>query len=83
MAEDKMHEEVTLSDGRKATIIKGKGRHANEAMKVSKGSSSDYINALMAQLVEIDGHKIVMEDLEELDLSDYLAIQTKFSEINF
>lgn len=83
MAKDNTNQTVTLSDGRVATIKPGKGKHAQEALKVSGGNGDKYMSALMAQLVEIDGKRIVMEDLEELDLKDFLALQTAFAEQNF
>jgi hypothetical protein len=83
MAKDNTNQTVTLSDGRIAEIKPGKGRHAQEALKVSGGNGDKYMAALMAQLVEIDGKRIVMEDLEELDLKDFIALQTAFAEQNF
>jgi hypothetical protein len=75
--------EFTLPSGKKVVIFKGKGKHATEAIKVMGGDSSKYLNALISQLVEIDGQKVVMEDLEELDLQDYMKIQAEFADQNF
>lgn len=75
--------QVTLSDGRVATIIKGKGKHARKALMQADGKGDEYLSLLMASLVEIDGKKIVPEDLDELDMADYMAIQTAFADVNF
>jgi hypothetical protein len=37
----------------------------------------------MAQLVTIDGVPVVREDLEEMDMGDFLAIQGEFASLNF
>lgn len=75
--------EVTLSDGRKAVILKGKGKHAQDAMELSEGKSKLYMSSLMALLITIEGKGIVPEDLAELDMKDYNKLLTKFTEINF
>ena len=75
--------EVTLSDGRIATIAPGKGKHANEAMKISNGKGEEYLVCLMAQLITIDGKGIVKEDLEEMPLKDFTVLQTEFADVNF
>lgn len=75
--------EYQLSDGRTAVIRKGKGRDAMQAQRIAGGDSTKYIYALMAQLVDINGHAVVIEDLEDLDLDDFHQLQAKFSEVNF
>jgi len=75
--------EIILSDGRKALILSGKGRHAQEAMDQSEGKSKLYMATLMAQLVTIDGKEIVPEDLAELGMQDYNKIFAKFASVNF
>ncbi len=82
MAED-TKKSVTLSDGRVATIIAGKGKHAKKAMMLSEGKGDEYLALLMAELVEVDGKKLVPEDFEAMPMKDYIAIQTAFAEINF
>lgn len=75
--------EIVLSDGRKAQILKGKGKHAQDAMDLSEGKSKLYMSTLMGILVTIDGKGIIPEDLGELDMKDYNKILAKFTEINF
>lgn len=72
-----------LPSGKRCEILKGKGVHARNAAKHMDGDSSKYMNLLMAQLVLINGQGIVMEDLDEMDLQDYLAIQAEFADQNF
>lgn len=74
---------VTLSDGRVATVIKGKGKHAKKAMMKSEGKGEEYLSILIAELVLVDGQKLVPEDFDEMDMSDYMAIQATFAEVNF
>lgn len=75
--------EIKLPSGKVAKIIPGKGIHSRKAVKMIDGDMSLYINALMAQLVEIDGKKIVMEDLDEFDIKDYNILMAEFSTANF
>lgn len=75
--------QITLSDGRVAVIKVGKGRDAMAAQKVAGTDISKYFPALMAQLVTIDGNKLVMEDFEELPLQDYLTLQGELAGANF
>lgn len=78
--------EVTLKDGRKAVIREGKGYDAEEAMRVSGSSDKAdkvYISALMAQVVTIEGLGVPMEELQNLCMKDYIAIQSAFSQLNF
>ncbi len=75
--------EIILSDGRKALILSGKGKHAQEAMDQSEGKSKLYMATLMAQLVTIDNKDIVPEDLAELSMQDYNKIFARFAAINF
>lgn len=74
---------VFISNGRKATIKAGKGIHAMRAQKMAGTDMDKYLNILMSLLVRIDTKPVTQEDLEDLPLADYMAIQAKFSEINF
>lgn len=80
---EKDEKNFTLPSGRKCTILKGKGIHARNATMMMDGDSSKYMPLLMAQLVLIDDKGIVFEDLDEMDLQDYLAIQGEFADQNF
>lgn len=74
---------ILLSDGRLAEIKQGKGRHAIKAQNLSSGKQDAYMSILMAMLTTIDGKAIVPEDLEDLPLRDFTAIQVEFATQNF
>jgi hypothetical protein len=74
---------ISLSDERQVLIRKGKGRDAIAAQRNSDGNAENYQMELMAQLVTIDGVPVVREDLEEMDMGDFLAIQGEFASLNF
>jgi hypothetical protein len=76
---------LILPSGKTATIRKGFGRDLMRAQRVV-GVSSDptaVVFALIAELVEIDGEKIVYEDLLAMDLNDVLALQSEVAGANF
>ena len=75
--------QITLSDGRIAEIKEGKGKHAKAALRQMDGDSSNYLPAIMAQLVTIDCKPVVMEDLDELPLRDFQALMSEVSDGNF
>lgn len=66
---------LTLPSGAVATIYKGKGKHARQAQKLMGDDSSLYMPALMAQLVQINGKYLLMEEYDEVDLDDYNELQ--------
>jgi|SRR5208283_2103813 len=76
---------LILPSGRSAIIRKGFGRDLMRAQRVV-GASNDptaVVFALIAELVEIDGEKIVYEDLLAMDLNDVLALQSEVAGANF
>jgi hypothetical protein len=76
---------LILPSGKSAAIRKGFGRDLMHAQRVV-GISSDpnaVVFALIAELVEIDGEKIVYEDLLAMDLNDVLALQSEVAGANF
>ena len=75
--------EINLPSGKVATILPGKGLHSRNAVKIINGDMSQYLNALMYQLVLIDGKTIVMEELDEMDIKDYNKLMAEFSNENF
>jgi hypothetical protein len=74
---------LTLPSGKVATILPGKGIHSRKAVQMIDGDMSLYINALMCQLVEIDGKKVVMEDFDQMNIKDYNTLMAEFSDANF
>lgn len=75
--------EFTLPSGKTATIREGKGKDSQLALRMCNGDSSKYLSALMSVLCEIEGKKIVMEDIEELPLKDYNSLMAEFTDLNF
>lgn len=73
-----MPKELTLPSGKIAIIEKGKGKDLLQAQIKAK-NSDEIPYALIAELVEIDGQKLVYEDILELDLEDVIALQGEIS----
>lgn len=73
----------TLPSGKTCEILPGKGKHARKAILMADGDGSKYLSALMMQLVLIDGESVVMEDLDEMPLADYMKLQAEFGDQNF
>ena len=73
-----MPKELTLPSGKVAVIEKGKGKDLLQAQIKAK-ASDEIPYALIAELVEIDGQKLVYEDILELDLEDVIALQGEIS----
>lgn len=69
-----MPKELTLPSGKIAIIQKGKGKDLLQAQMKAK-TSDEIPYALIAELAEIDGEKLVYEDILEMDLEDVLALQ--------
>lgn len=73
-----MTKELILPSGKIATIENGKGRDLLQAQMKAK-TADEIPYALIAELVEIDGQKLVYEDILELDLEDVIALQAEVS----
>ena len=73
-----MPKELTLPSGKIAIIEKGKGKDLLQAQIKAK-TSDEIPYALIAELVEIDGQKLVYEDILEMDLEDVLSLQGEIS----
>ena len=75
---------VLLPSGRGAVIRKGYGR---DLMRAQRAAMSDdpaaVVFALIAELAEVDGRKIVYEDVLAMDLGDVLALQAEVIGANF
>ena len=70
-----MPKELVLPSGKIAIIEKGKGKDLLQAQM--KAKTSDEIP--YAELAEIDGQKLVYEDILEMDLEDVIALQGEIS----
>lgn len=73
-----MPKELTLPSGKIATIEKGKGKDLLQAQIKAK-TADEIPYALIAELAEIDGQKLVYEDILEMDLEDVIALQGEIS----
>lgn len=74
-------ETIELPSGALAKIKEPfKGKHIRQAQLMSGGDQSLIINSLIAQLVEVDGKGIVMEDLDEMPGADVLKLMAYFGE---
>ena len=73
-----MTKKITLPSGKIATLKKGSGLDLLQAQQKAK-TSEEITYALIAELAEIDGQKLVYEDILELDLEDVIALQAEIS----
>lgn len=74
---------VLLTDGRIATVREGKGKDVEKASMISGGDQTKYLSAMMSSTIEIQGVPILMEDLGDLGMKDYMRLQLAFADINF
>ena len=72
-----MPKELVLPSGKIAIIEKGKGKDLLQAQMAKTSDEIPY--ALIAELAEIDGQKLVYEDILEMDLEDVIALQGEIS----
>jgi len=70
----------TLPSGKKILVKKGKGRHLRNAQRMMTGGSnnSDIARALATYLCTIDGAYVNLEDFDNMDLPDVIAIEAHF-----
>ena len=73
-----MTKKITLPSGKIATLRKGIGYDLLQAQQKAK-TSEEIPYALIAELAEIDGQKLVYEDILELDLEDVIVLQAEIS----
>lgn len=69
---------LTLPSGKIAKLQKGRGYDLLQAQMKAK-TSEEIPYALLAELAEIDGQKLVYEDILELDLEDVITLQAALS----
>lgn len=70
--------QITLSNGSVAVVGEFKGYHIAQARKLTN-DPEQLVNAIIALVVTIDGKPIVMEDLDEMNGFDVLALMSEFS----
>lgn len=73
-----------LPSGKQAIVRKGYGRDLMRAQRAAGGDDPNaVVFALVAELAEIAGRKIVYEDVLAMDLADVLALQAEVIGENF
>lgn len=75
-----MEKQIKLPSGRIAEIRPFKGKDILSAQKAAGNDQERIIFALIAQTVLIDNSHVVMEDLEEMDGMDVLALMGEFGQ---
>ncbi len=73
-----MSKTFTLPSGKTAIVQNGRGFDLLQAQRKAK-TSEEIPYALIAELTEINGEKLVYEDVLELDLEDVIALQSAIS----
>lgn len=71
--------EFTLPSGRTAVIKPFKGKHVREAQRLAGDDAGLIVFAMIAITTTIDGQAIIMEDMDEMDGPDCLALMGEFS----
>lgn len=66
-----------------ATVLRAKGKHTVEANRLMDGDPHLYLPAMMAVTTRIDGNRVTLEELLELDIADYNAIMEPCNDLNF
>lgn len=74
-----MEKEIKLPSGKTATISQFKGKHVREAQRMADSDVSKMTFAMIALTTKIDGQPIMMEDLDEMDGSDVIALMGEFA----
>jgi ethanolamine utilization cobalamin adenosyltransferase len=67
---------IQLPSGKTAVIKDGQGKNLLMAQRIA-GNPDEVAFALTAELVEIDGQKIVFEDILEMPLADVIKLQAE------
>jgi hypothetical protein len=70
--------EINLPSGKVAVIVPFKGKHVREAQRIAGGDVSNIMFAMISLTTSIDGNPILMEDMDEMDGSDVLALMGEF-----
>lgn len=73
-----MSKTITLPSGKIAIVEQGKGKDLLQAQMKAK-TSEEIPYALIAELTEIDGQRLVYEDILEMDLGDVITLQSEIS----
>jgi hypothetical protein len=72
--------EITLPSGKKAAIKEGKGKDLFWAYR-NAGDPSEIVRLLMVRLIEIDSEPLTEDGIDELPISDVMALIKEFTEV--
>jgi len=74
--ERNIYKEFELPSGKHCVIKRFKGKHVQQAQRLMNPElkGEDFADCLAAMLVEIDGKNVLVEDLPEMDGTDYLKM---------
>lgn len=75
---EKVGKEIKLPSGKIAVIEPFKGKHVREAQRIAGGDVSNIMFAMISLTTTIEGHAVLMEDMDEMDGSDVLALMGEF-----
>lgn len=78
--EKKQDKTLILPSGKTATIKPFKGKHISIAQVQAGSDQSKYLFSIISQCIEIEGNFVAMEDLDEMDGADVLALMGEFGE---
>ncbi len=70
---------IDLPSGAKAERSRFKGKHVKEAIRAADGDQSLVMFAMIAASTLIDGKRLTLEEIEELDGMDVLALMADFN----
>ena len=74
-------EKFTLPSGAVVEKTPFKGKHVREAQRLMDGDQSKYSTAIISVACLIDGKKITVEQMDEMDGRDILKLMEIFSEL--
>lgn len=72
-------QKFTLPSGLKVEETVFKGKHVREAQRLMDGDQSKYAFAIICVACIVEGKKITMEEMDEMDGKDILMLLEKFS----
>lgn len=73
--------EIVLPSGRILIKTEFKGKHVREAQRLMDGDISKYTFAIMSVASLIDGKKITLEEIDEMDGNDVLFMMSEFESL--
>jgi len=77
--------EITLPSGRRASIRTGVGRDLMKAQRAAgpNADSSMVLFALIAELSQVEGERLVYEDVLKMEIADVVTLQAEVAGANF